>query len=88
MLGIQDIQDLLADGFLDGNMAIAGIIMYALALIAIFALSRNIFHTLLISLPVTLVFSMLGVLSSDLMILMIIVTVLGLAYTARNSWRA
>lgn len=87
MLDLNDFLDILATSFLDGNVAIAGILIYIAALIVIFALSRNVMNTLLISLPVTLVFSMLGILSTDVMLLMIIVTVLGLAYTARNSWR-
>lgn len=87
MLSLADIQDLIANGFLDGSMQIAGIVMYSVVLIAIFAVSRNTTHTLLISLPVTLIFSLLGVLSSDIMILMIIVTVLGLAFTTRSIWR-
>lgn len=87
MLDLNDLLDILATSFLDGNVAIAGILIYIAALIVIFALSRNVMNTLLISLPVTLVFSMLGILSTDVMLLMIIVTVLGLAYTARNSWR-
>ena len=88
MISLQDIQELIASGFLDGSTAIAGIVMYAFALIVIFAISRNAVNTLLISLPVTLIFSMLGILTADLMILMIIITVLGLAYVTRNSWRS
>ncbi len=87
MLDLNDFLDILAISFLDGDVAIAGILIYIAALIVIFALSRNVMNTLLISLPVTLVFSMLGILSTDVMLLMIIVTVLGLAYTARNTWR-
>lgn len=87
MVDLADIQDLIAVGFLDGNTAIAGIVIYIGVLIVIFALSKNVVNTLLISLPVTLIFSMLGILSTDVMILMIIVTVLGLAYTTRNAWR-
>lgn len=87
MISMNDIQDLIASGFFDGSTEIAGMIMYAGALIVIFSLSRKLTQTLLISLPVTLIFSMLGVLSSDLMILLIIITVLGLAFTTRNVWR-
>lgn len=61
--------------------------MYILVLVAIFALSRKTTQTLIIAIPVTLVFSALGVLSIDLMVLLIIMTVLGLAFTARNVWR-
>lgn len=61
--------------------------MYILVLVAIFALTRKTTQTLIIGLPVTLVFSFLGVLSTDLMILLIIVSVLGLAATAQKIWR-
>ena len=87
MLSIFDIQELVSTGFFDGDMQIAGICMYILVLIAIFALSRKTTQTLIISLPVTLVFSILGVLSVDVMILLIIVTVLALAATAQKVWR-
>lgn len=87
MLSFTDIQELVSTGFFDGDMQIAGIVMYVLVLVAIFALSRKTTQTLIISLPVTLVFSILGVLSTDVMILLIIVTVLGLAATAQKVWR-
>lgn len=87
MLSIFDIQELVSTSFFDGDMQIAGIVMYILVLVAIFALSRKTTQTLIISLPVTLVFSIIGVLSTDVMILLIIVTVLGLAATAQKVWR-
>lgn len=87
MIGFADFQEIFATSFFDGNMAIAGILIYAAAMIIIFAVTRNTTHSLLISLPVTLVFSMLGILSTDLMILLIIVTVLGLAFTTKDIWR-
>lgn len=87
MLSFTDIQELVSTGFFDGDMQIAGIVMYVLVLVAIFALSRKTTQTLIISLPVTLVFSILGVLSTDVMVLLIIVTVLGLAATAQKVWR-
>lgn len=87
MIGISDFQDLLAGAFFDGNTVIAGIILYAAVMCIIFAATRNVTHSLLISLPVTLVFSMLGMLSTDVMMLLIIVTVLGLAFTTKDVWR-
>lgn len=87
MLSLYDIQDLVSTSFFDGDTQIAGMCMYILVLVAIFALSRKTTQTLIIAIPVTLVFSALGVLSIDLMVLLIIMTVLGLAFTARNVWR-
>lgn len=87
MINFNDLQEIFATSFLDGNMAIAGIIIYAAVMVIIFAVTRNSTHSLLISIPITLVFSMLGILTADLMILLIIVTVLGLAFTTKDIWR-
>lgn len=87
MLSLFDLQDLVSTEFFDGDLQLAGMCMYVLVLVAIFALSRKTSQTLIISIPVTLIFSVLGVLSVDLMVLLIIMTVLGLAFTARNVWR-
>jgi len=87
MLSIFDVQDLISTSFFDGNLQIAGMCMYALVLLVLFALSRNTAHTLILSIPVTLIFSVLGVLPTELIVLMVLVTVLGLAFTARNVWR-
>lgn len=87
MMNFSDFQEIFATSFLDGDLAIAGILIYAAVMIIIFAATRNTTHSLLISLPITLVFSMLGILSTDVMILLIIVTVLGLAVSAKDAWR-
>lgn len=86
-MNFSDFQEIFATAFLDGDMAVAGILIYAAVMIVIFAATRNTTHSLLISLPITLVFSMLGILSTDLMILLIIVTVLGLAVSTKEAWR-
>ena len=86
-MNFSDFQEIFATSFLDGDLAIAGILIYAAVMIIIFAATRNTTHSLLISLPITLVFSMLGILSTDVMILLIIVTVLGLAVSAKDAWR-
>lgn len=89
MISIYDLQNLIGNDFFDGNGDIAGLVIFAVVLIVIFALSkRSTMYALLISLPVTLIFSMLGILSTDFLILMIVVVVLALAYTARNAWRS
>lgn len=88
MLSLFDVQDLVADSFFNGDLNLAGMVMYTLVLIVLFALTRKTQQTLIISIPVTLIFSAIGVIPTDLMVLLIIVTVLALAFTARNVWRA
>ncbi len=86
MLSLSDVQDLISQTFLDGNLALAGIIMFGFTILALFGLLRNAFLALLAGMVVALFFTVAGVLPTDLTILLIIVSVLGMAYTARNSW--
>ncbi len=84
MLQFGDFQTLLADMLFGGNTTIAGLIMYTVVLGLIFAFVHNLTATLIVSLPLTLVFSSMGIISGDLMILIIIITVLGLAMISRG----
>jgi len=88
MISLNDLQDLIGNSFFDGNSSIGGIVIYIAVLALMLVLSKkNINTALILSLPVTLVFTTLGILSSDVSILLIIVTVLGLAYKTREVWR-
>lgn len=85
MLQITDIQTMLAENFFAGNTVIAGLVIFVAVLMVIFSISKNLLASFLIALPVILIFSTLGIISGDMMILLIIVTVLGLAITAKSS---
>lgn len=84
MLQLTDLQALVADLLFGGNESIAGLVMFAAIIAVIFLLIRNMVASLLITLPMTMVASNLGIISGDMMILLIIITVLGLALTARS----
>lgn len=87
MIGLDDFQDILANTFLDGNMELAGVLMFIGAIALVFAVTEKTFLALIIGMGVVLFFSMLGVLSTEITVLMIVVSVLGLAYSSRNVWR-
>ena len=82
MLSFSTLQNVLAGLFFDDNMTFAGLAIYAVILAVIMVISKSPFKTLLLALPVTVLFSGIGVLSPDLMIIMVIICVLGLAVTA------
>lgn len=86
MISIFDFQELVSTSFFEGDANLAGMVIYVGVLILLFALSRKTQQTLILSLPVTLIFGTLGVLNVDMMVLLIIVTVLALAFTARKAW--
>lgn len=82
MITLSMVQEILAETFFDNNMQIAGLMLYAVFLILAFAITRNLTAVMVISIPITLVFASLGVLNGDLLIVMIIVIVVGLAMVA------
>lgn len=84
MLTLTTIQTILSDTFFNGNMVIAGMAMYIVVLVVMFAISRNLIAVMLISLPVTLIFASMNILSGDLLIVLILITVIGLGLSARG----
>ena len=84
MMQLTDFQVLLADFMFGGDVTVAGLVMFAAVIGVLFILIRNVVASLIITLPLIMVASTLGIISGDMMILLIIITVLGLAVTARN----
>lgn len=82
MITLSMVQEILAETFFDNNMQIAGLILYAVFLVLAFAITKNLTAVMVISIPITLVFASMGVLNGDLLIVMIIVIVVGLAMVA------
>lgn len=79
MLSITDFQTIIAGSFFDGSMAIAGLAIFAVVLLIIFKLTKNILHSLMVSVPILLIFSSYGIIGGDALMILIIVIVLGLA---------
>lgn len=86
MITIDQFQSILGDSFFGGDAAVAGVVIFAVTLAIVFVMmKRNVFGSLLISIPVAFVYSMLGILSADLMVIMIVVAVLGLATAGKKT---
>lgn len=82
MITFTTIQEILAETFFDDSMQVAGLMMYIVFLAIGFYITKNLVAVMLISIPVTLIFASMGILSGDILIVMIIVTVIGLALVA------
>ena len=85
MLQLNQIQQAIADAMFGGDATVAGLVMVFFVMGVVFAMSRNIFHSLIMGLPLILVFSALKIISGDMTIILIIIIVLGLALVARHS---
>lgn len=85
MLQASQLQTAIADMVFNGDTAIAGLMMFFFVMVIVFTITKNVFHSLILGLPLILVFSGMGILGGDMTIILIIVVVLGLAITARNT---
>lgn len=78
---------MIADYFFSGNLTIAGILMFSAVLLLLFVLLKDKQTALIISIPITFVFSLLGIVDTNLMLLLLIVAIFGLALQSRKIWR-
>lgn len=86
MLNLSDITQLIADNFTGGDVTIAGMLIFTVCLALVFIFVRNLSAALIISMPMAFIFSTLGIVSQDMMILLVIIAVLGLAFASRKAW--
>lgn len=62
---------------------VAGLIILTITLALVFAFTKNTFAMLLVAMPVTLIFSYLRVIPDEVTIILLLVTVVGLAMSSR-----
>ena len=86
MITLNELQEVIAEEFLDGDVGIAGMCIFCAVMGFIFLIfgKRSLTVPFAIMLPVTLIFTSLNVLPESLTILLVIVSVLGLGMAARE----
>lgn len=84
MITANELQDIIGLEFFEGNLEIAGVIMYIAILALMFVFIKNRGQAMILALPVTMVFSMMGILAADVTILLLIVIALALAFNAKR----
>lgn len=85
MIDLQDFQILLSESLLGGDTALAGMAIYIAVMAAVFVLlNRKTFAAFALMIPITFVFTTMGILSDMLTVLLIIVALLGLGLTSRT----
>lgn len=84
MITANELQDIIGLEFFEGNLEIAGVIMYIAILALMFVFIKNRGQAMILALPVTMVFSMMGILATDVTILLLIVIALALAFNAKR----
>lgn len=76
----------MAEAFLGGNSEIAGVCIYTVVMALVFGAfgRKNLITPFALMLPITFIFTSLGILSEGLTILLIIVAVVGLSMAVRD----
>lgn len=87
MIQFTDIITIIGNSFFGGNTFIAGITVLTILLALVMAFSKSAFTTLIVAMPLTLIFSYMNIIPDEITIIMLIVCVLGLAYTARGAFQ-
>lgn len=87
MISINELVDIVAGQMFNGNITVAGLVLYMLIMGVIFGFTRNVFQTLIIALPLTFLFSSggLGLLPNDMVLILCVVLVLGLALSSKKA---
>ena len=87
VIGPQGIVGALGAALFGGSSSIAGVVLFAIILAVLFAIIREPLPVVLLGIPVLAIFTLLGILDMDMVILLIIVVTVGLALIARKMWR-
>lgn len=86
MIDITTLMGLIADSFFAGDTGIAGMVMFSIVMMVVFAMfmKKSLVVPFAMMLPITLIFTALKILPETMTILLIIVSVVGLAVTAKD----
>ena len=86
MISLNEFTEILGESFFNGDTAIAGMVVFSGVMLLLFGIfgKKSLIVPFALMLPVTLVFTTLKVIPESLTILLVIVSVMGLAITARD----
>lgn len=84
-ISITDFIQISANNFANGDYTLAGLVIFSLVVLAIFILTKRIFVGFVCMIPLTLIFSYVGAIPSTMMVILIVVSVIGLAISSRKA---
>lgn len=87
MIQFSDFIQIVGDSFFSGSQYVAGVVVLVIILAVIMAFSKKLITTMILGIPILMIFSYLRVLPDEITLVMLVVIVLGLAYSARGVMR-
>ena len=85
MMGVEEFQHTIAKTLCQGNMTVAGLLMLAVVMLLILSISRRIYTSIILMLPVAIVFWLLDIIGTDMMVILVITALLGLVLYSKLS---
>lgn len=84
MIQLTDLITIFGDSFLGGNTLLAGLIVLAVVMAVVMAMTKSAFAMLLIAIPTTLTLSYMRAIPDEVTIIMLLVAVVGLALSSKR----
>ena len=84
MIQFNDIFEILADSFFSGDTAIAGVVVLVAVLCFIMAFSKKLITTLMLAVPIIMMFAYLAYIPQEIGLVMLLIVSLAIAYETRG----
>lgn len=86
MISLEELTQILANGFFNGDVAIAGMCIFGVILALIFTIfgKKSMLAAFAVMMVLTVIFNTLGVLVDAITILLVLISILGLAVTSKK----
>lgn len=79
--------EIVGGGFFGGNTMLAGLVILTIILALVFSFTKSAFTMLVIAMPITLVFSYMKVIPEEMTIILLVVAIVGLAFTSKEVFK-
>lgn len=84
MIQFTDFVQIVADSFFGGSIYVGGMVILLGILALVIAFSKKLITTMIVGIPLTMLFSYMRIIPDEITLVLLVVIVLGLAYTARG----
>lgn len=84
MIQFTDFVQIVADSFFGGSIYVGGMVILLGILALVIAFSKKLITTMIVGIPLTMLFSYMRIIPDEITLVLLVVIVLGLAYTAKG----
>lgn len=87
MMQFTDVIQIVSDSFFGGSTMVGGVVVLVTVLALIMAFSKKLVTTMVLGVPIVMMFAYLRLLPDEITLVMLVVIVLGLAYASRGVFK-